>query len=211
MKRSPGIMHLFASLEELATGQAQVEKEFVLYAKVDHAWLVANAQSIEDHEQWELRIAKTEGNECGGRMRVRKTVYLNQAGLTTYVQTVKTKLADWGEKEVATSSSADGFAQFKAMSERGMVKRRHRIACPGRASSWEVDVFFNADGTPHEWVKIDYELKEGETDCPDPHAQFKEVVRPGHYPRTPTGKQDVEDFIRNLYDTVFLKTNRPAV
>lgn len=197
---SNGIMRRFLSLEELATGVANHEVEFVFYAKVDFAWLASAATAIEDHEQWEIKIPKVEGNQTGGRMRVRRTQ--TQGAEPEYVQTVKTKLAEGGEKEIATVSSADGFEQFKAMSARGMVKRRHLVDCPERTSPWEVDVFFNEDGSPHEWVKIDFELQAGESGCPALHAQFKDVKRAA-------APEDAQ-FVRDLYDAVFLKANQPS-
>lgn len=202
------IMNLFrhlganAALEEAATGRGQAEIEHVFYAKFDLRWLQATATSIEDQEQWELRIAKTETNAMGGRMRIRKTRRQGVSDPAQYVLTIKTKLPERGELEVAIPASEDGFAQFKAMSECGMVKRRHTLTCEGTASQWEVDVFFKPDGTPQEWCKIDFELSEPGQKCPPLPLEFTEAIQNG-----PGGNPETQAFIRNLYEAVFISKN----
>jgi CYTH domain-containing protein len=194
-----GIMHLFFSLEELATGKAYNEVEYVFYAKLSDPALLSRAISKEHHEQWELKIPKTPTNAAGGRVRIRKT--LREGNPAEYVLTTKTKLPVYGEKEVATPSSEDAFIQFKTMSDRGMVKTRYCFDAPGKASKWEVDVFLKEDGSLCEWVKIDFEVTEADQECPPLMAGFSEAISPFNK----TSEQ--EAFIRTLYDTVFLKTN----
>ena len=200
----PSIMRLFMSLEEAATGVGAPEIEYVFYAKANLDWIVDEAQSTEDHEQWEIKVPKSEGNASAGRMRIRKTSWPGQRRMAEYALTIKTKLPDKGDFEVTTPSSPDAMAQFKTMSERGMVKRRYLLECPGRQSPWEIDVFFDETGQPHPWVKIDFELKGGETGCPPLPPHFEQAVQ------STSPDPAAQAFIRNLYDTVFLKTNPPA-
>ena len=203
MRRKPFSLFNIAT-EDNATGKAEIELEKVFYAKILDRNLLATAKEIEHHEQWELKIPKTDENSSSGRMRVRKTTKPNAE--PEYVLTIKTKHYLGGETEVGNHSSEDAFKQFKAMSARGMIKTRYVFDIPNRIEKWEVDVFDYPDGTPCDWCKIDLELK-------------SDIVG---LPPFPTGLFDERNVITNedrcleshmriqeLYDTVFIRKNEP--
>lgn len=186
------------SLEEEATGKAQVENELVFYGHMAEGALevLKSAEKIEAHEQWEIRIEKEKDNACAGRMRVRKTT---EGGAIEYVRTTKTKLPDGSEKEVPSASSVDEFEQFAAMSPRGMIKTRHLFPIEGMKEKWEVDTYIDRDtGEVSPWMKIDLELS-ADTD----RATFA-------LPPFPAGLVDEENY-HILYKGVRSKTLNDAI
>lgn len=191
------------SLEaEAATGQRQKELEYVLYAKLtDHRFLETAAHH-EAHEQWEVKIPKTEDRQAEGRIRIRQTTEGEQH---TYVLTIKTPLPDAsGLKkalEVANPSSADAFEQFKLFATSGMVKDRYVFPIEGSDLTWEVDVHRLEDGTRSEWVRIELECETALETLPALPDVFTDVIRNQGPEQTEAEKQQIQQ----LYDTVFLR------
>lgn len=204
------------ALEEAATGLANQERELVYYAKLaPGAEAILNeALGKEHHEQWELRVEKTDENASAGRFRVRKTVIYRQDGIdvegeggrTEYVLTSKTKLADGsGENEVGVPSSEAQFMQFKCMSGRGMIKTRYTFAIEGRPDKWEVDTFIDQKGDPSPWVKIDLEITDGNYSRPAfPQGLIDETTVISNSMKS----TEIKDLIRELYDKVFITPNQ---
>lgn len=197
-----GIMHLFLSLEEAATGVANIEVEKVFYAKLLDKSILDTAESSESHEQWELRIAKTTLNASGGRIRIRKTTKAGEN--PEYVLTSKTRNAEGGELEIANPSSADAFEQFKHLAEKGMIKKRYVFDIPGRPDKWEVDTYLNQDGSLSEWTKIDLEISDGNFEIPS----FPEgLLDLQSLISNDQKSHESEALIRSLYDKVFITKN----
>lgn len=191
--------------EEASTGVVNLEKEYVFYARVDSlANLKAMAANIEHHEQWEIRIPKTNKNATACRMRVRKTTYPNnEAKPAEYVLTVKTKTADGAESEVANPSSEDAFKQFVASAEQGMIKTRYTVPIEGRRGVWEIDTFKTKDGKEVSWCKLDYEVVKGEENLEIPNlpSGFVDII-------PAIGKTPVQEAqVRVLYDRYFITPN----
>lgn len=197
------------ALEEAATGEANQERELVYYAKLaeNHEVVLKQAVSREHHEQWELRVDKTDENATAGRFRVRKTTPVgDDAGEAEYVLTSKTKLPDGsGETEVAVPSSEAQFNQFKAMSPRGMIKTRYTFDIPGRVDKWEIDTFIDQRGNPSPWVKIDLEITDGNfTRPPFPVGLLDETTVITNSMKSSL----VHNVIRELYEDVFITKNQ---
>jgi len=162
------------STEDLNDGVARPEPEKVFYAKASID-LLRLADSLEEQEQWELRIMK--GDDLRGRQRVRRTrpATISSLGAIAYkedqemfVQTNKSRC--WGMKSIVplecnTLVTPDCFNQYKWMSDRGMYKLRACFAIPEYPGlKWEIDFFYKdreniGASKPefHEWVKIDLE------------------------------------------------------
>lgn len=201
MRKRP-FSFLNVSMEDNASGKAEVELEKVFYAKLLDRNLLSTAREVEHHEQWEIKIPKTDENGGSGRMRVRKTTKPNAE--PEYVLTIKTKHYLGGESEVGNPSSEDAFKQFKLMSPRGMIKTRYVFDIPNLVEKWEVDVFTYPDGSPCDWCKIDLELK---TDIrgvpPFPKGLFDETSVLTNGDRN----MNAAIIIQELYDTVFIRKN----
>ncbi|MDD2879755.1 MAG: hypothetical protein PHQ58_04915 [Rhodoferax sp.] len=201
MRRKP-LSFFNVATEDNATGKAEIELEMVFYAKLLDRNLLATAKETEHHEQWEIKIPKTDETASSGRMRVRKTTKPNSE--PEYVLTIKTKHYLGGETEVGNPSSEDAFKQFKAMSPRGMNKTRYVFDIPNRVEKWEVDIFDNPDGTPCDWCKIDLELKSNIREVPAfPVGLFDERSVITNNDRSVESHMKIQE----LYDTVFIRKN----
>lgn len=188
--------------EEAATGINNLEQEYVFYAKLDDQRYLKDATSVEDQEQWEIRIDKKEDTFSACRMRIRKTSYPNEpARAVEYTYTVKTKNTKGGEDEVTTPSSADTFEAFKRASARGMRKRRYVLPINGYKAVWEIDTY-EKDGKPQPWCKIDFELVKGDSEVvPNLPTGFSSILEGND------SKEETQTAIRKLYDDVFLLEN----
>lgn len=194
---------LSIALEEDTSGKVNRETEYTLYARIVDLSILDKADSKEDQEQWQITIDKTDVNAASARMRVRKTT--DQNGIQ-YVFTNKTK-AKVGEDEVSIEATEDMFKQFKMVSDSGMVKRRFIFAIRDLNLKWEVDMFFNPDGSYFEWCKIDLEVPQelftSDFKLPELPKGFTDVIYNQRGQRT---KEEIEK-ITYLHDTVFSKKN----
>jgi hypothetical protein len=203
--------------------KTQREDEIVFYATVGDFEGLKQACSKEHHDQWEV---KTEH----GRFRVRK---ISKESLDpVFEQTVKINSKNAGldgSEEKTYSINEDLFKAIEMICERGMIKDRYcfpvgklQITTDSGIKDvavdnvyFEVDVFFNEDGSYNPNVKIDLEvnkildkLKESNPDL----GEFNLNVRLLDLPFKPTdvivGNKNTSDEdkqkIDNLYDTVFI-------
>lgn len=184
------------ALEEDASGKAAVEKEHTLYARLADFEQLKNAASKEEHEQWEIKVPKSEHNGAEGVMRIRKTV---AEGNPEYVLTTKTKAKE-GRHEIGIPTSADHFEQFKRMAAAGLIKHRYCFPIAGTAHKWEVDMFPKEGGGYHPWCKIDLEVDDLSKPLPQLPLQVEQLIDKPYGQRNAQEEQQV----RELYDTVFL-------
>lgn len=191
--------------EEAADGKAIREIEHTIYARLsDHSQL-KKAASMEKHEQWEIKIAKTDLNAGKGGIRVRKTEI--EGGDPDYVLTTKVNANEAGDKiELPIPTNEDNFHQIKFLSERGMIKHRYHFPVVGTELVWEIDMFPKQDGEGyHDWCKIDLEVQDRDAPIPELPLHFEEVIMPKGY-----GRQDeeaAEAQVTRLYDECFLARN----
>lgn len=200
------------------------EDEIVLYSKITNFEGLKAATSKESHEQWEIKTRL-------GRVRVRKTT---KEGIDpTFDLTFKTKSMNAGiegnEESDPLPIDQIFFDSFKAMSESGMVKDRYCFPVEKTKVSnasgvqeiqvsdmfYEVDVYFNEDGSYNENVKIDLEVNPLLDQINENHkdlGDFKLLIKVSHLPFNPTdviishaASESDKKIISNLYDTVFLK------
>jgi hypothetical protein len=199
-----GSMAVTPAMEEAATGRPNNETELVFYARLQDRSVLESASVVEDQEQWEIRIFKTDDNALAGRMRNRKTTPVSpMPGEAEYVFTSKTKAAR-GETEVANPSSEAAFLQFKGMAPKGMVKRRYVFDILGRSEKWEVDTYLDRDGTPSDWVKIDLEITKADFTLPEFPAG---LIDESTLMRMGDRSQEIQDKIAFLYESVFITKN----
>lgn len=185
------------ALEEASDGQTSQEIEHTFYARVtDFAQL--EGAPFEDHEQWELKIAKAETNLGEGVIRIRKTT--DQAGKSECVLTVKTKAKDAvGRAETSMLTTEDQFKQFILLASKGMLKRRYQFPVAGTELVWEFDLYPKEDGGWHEWCKIDLEVKSLKEALPKLPIKVEQLISKPYGQRS----DEEEAQVRQLYDSVF--------
>lgn len=198
-------------LSEELTNEAKPEVEYVVYAKISDFGILHQATGSEAQEQWELKIPALVSNGGGGRVRVRKTS--GKEGIS-YALTFKLRKSPSDQNGVITpqvdlshaiACDQQALEMFKIFAESGMIKERYFFPTD-HGLTWEVDVFLRQDGTRHEWVKIDLELKDGMTplsELPKLPAGFTEAILNQHGKRT----AEEEQKIQTLYSTMFTTPN----
>lgn len=137
------------------------EIELAYLAKVTQPDGFKQAAAVEGHLQFELRGEK-------GRCRVRRTT---KHGNHVYTMTAKVK-ATTGDKETTIQIEKPFFDAFAMAAGNGQKKVRHTypsnkvtLTIPGQAPVilpnivFEVDRFYNNQGKPGKFVKIDVEVQ----------------------------------------------------
>lgn len=206
-----------------ATNQPKHEDELVMYGKITDFEGLKQAKKKESHEQWEIKTKH-------GRVRVRKTT---KDGLDpVFDLTFKTKSVNAGiegNMEQTIDIDETMFNSFKQLAEGGMVKDRYCFEVQSievkNASGvrdievsdmfYEVDVYFNEDGSYNENVKIDLEVNPLLDQINANHkdlGDFNINVKVSHLPMKVVdvilsrgASESDQKIISNLYDTVFLK------
>lgn len=195
---------LCLALEAEANGKPFKEIEHTIYARLSNFAQFKEAVSMEHHEQWEIRVPKTEGNAGTGTIRIRKTQVPGADAV--YVLTTKVKLNDQNDKtELEIPTNSDNFTLFKFLSDKGMVKERYRFPIEGTELVWEIDLYPKGEGQYHEWCKIDLEVSNRDDPIPALPIATEEVIMPVGY-----GRQDLEETekkIREIYEKCFLAKN----
>lgn len=147
------------------------EKEFTFYARITDFEGLKAASSYEFQDQCGFFIN-------GKSIRIRATTVDSE---TTYELTVKTKTPDGHHLEHSAPATRAQFEVFKQTSEEGLRKMRYYypvrkitvgdVVNPSADNPivFEVDVFFNEDGSPNPWCKIDLEVQDLLKNLTGPH------------------------------------------
>lgn len=196
------------SMEEQSDGKLHREREHTLYARITDFAILKAASSMEHQEQWEIKIAKTDANAGQGKFRIRKTVVGDRP--PEYVLTCKTNASsERGDNlEVSVPTTEAQFAQFKMLSEAGMVKDRFFFKIEDSDLVWEVDVFYRKGAQPgsgdyEPWCKIDLEVPDLNLPLPPLPEGFTEVIANPYGKRT----QQEETRVIALYHNEFIAPN----
>jgi len=191
------------AMEERLDGKAEKEAEHIVYARlVDFAQLT-HAASKEMQEQWSIKVQKTEQNAGAGSVRVRMSQI--EGAEPTYYLTTKVKGKAGECMEATMPCTIDYFTMFRFLAEGGMVKDRYRFPIQGSDLVWEIDVFKKPDGSYHDWVKIDLEVKDLEAPLPELPIQFAEVILPVDLQGPDQEKHNA--VLDTLYSSVFNTPN----
>lgn len=195
------------SLEERQDGTVQEENELVFYAKLNDPEILKTATSVEDHEQWGIEF--TSFNGLSVRIRNRKTTKDEKVEFVQTTKVIDKRIeGNLAYSELPIPSTQEGFEQFKAFSEKGMIKRRFEfpITVNSKQFTFEVDCYFNEDGSYAEWVKIDLELPKDDEALADwvtlLPSGFSDVIEQRK------ADQEQKQKISELYKTVFLSLNK---
>lgn len=191
---------------------AAIERERILFVELKDISQLDAAPVKVRHEQYEIKIPKSDKNALGGKIRVRKCTPVGEE-VSQYFLTTKTHLpisdgASVGEEnqclEVTCETTEAVFTVFQYMAEGGMIKTRYEFPIEGSELKWEIDAFDGPNGKHHAWVKIDFEVPEdGGGDMPPLPVDAKRIIS-----NPPDQRTDEENTILDmLFSTVFKVSN----
>ncbi len=204
----------YISMEaDVQDGKLFRERERVIYARLGDMSVLGKAESADHQEQWTIKLPKTENNSAKGQIRVRKVIPMvkstdgekfelshRDGDDAQYVLTTKAEKAADDRLEVPAPVTKDMFELFRLLAENGMIKDRYHFPIEN-GLVFEVDVYLKEDGSYHEWVKIDLELKDISVDIPELPFSVEEMIL------DKTQDSAEKSKITDLYETVFLTKN----
>lgn len=196
---------------DVDNGKLHHEQEKVIYARLEDLSVLHNAETVDAQEQWMIKLKKSDKNAAKGQIRVRKVIPMTKgdngfeiknadSDRVQYVLTAKAERSAEDRLEVPSPVTKDMFDVFKLVADNGMLKHRFHFPVDG-GLVFEVDAFPKEDGTYHEWVKIDLELKDINTEIPELPFEAAEKI-------FGDSKDEAEQKkIWELYETIFLSAN----
>lgn len=156
---------------------ANTEREITIYARVGDPDGLNQADAVEQHEQWEVRLPLIGENGVERRQRVRRQRVRETIsdGVSRFDETIKIDIegetAVQSTIEVATPIEAKYFEIWKRhFGERGVLKTRYTfhakkvsVNVGGKETEipdikYEVDIFRTETGERSRWCKIDVEI-----------------------------------------------------
>lgn len=156
---------------KLSNQTAEIELCFI--AEIRNREGLKEASDIEHHEQWEYRIPPTEEGRKRGRIRVRATNKQDQFIYTETIKTPHSQENNLGDTESTQTVTKEFFEVWKScFASIGQKKTRYtftaenvKIKVQGNelsfpALKFEVDIFYNKEGKPSAYGKIDVEVQE---------------------------------------------------
>ena len=186
---------IYSAEAAAADGVVKQELEYVFFGKIGNLEALEADVPKEKQEQWSV-------DGIDGTIRVRAI------DDKEYILTTKT----WtpgvtGKNECELPTTKDMFEHFKLMAPKGMLKTRYKFPVPDSDLIWEVDVFYNADGTPQEWCKIDFEVPDASVKVPPfPESlQLTDVITNQYGKRTEEENAFIDDLLKVKFSSVNAK------
>lgn len=155
------------SMEDIIDGITRRELEYTFYAKIIDMSELEKAQEKEKHEQWNVPLDTDENV----RLRIR-LIDDRRYTMTTKVYQKGVPGAD----ETPIDISEGVFKALRQAGKDGYIKTRYTFNIPNSQLKWEVDVFLDAMGKPHPWVKIDLEVEKESDQIPEFPIKLSEVI-----------------------------------
>lgn len=182
---------MFATaMEAHLDGVPHVENEITAYVKLKDLYDVTSlASRSETHEQWQIPMGSKKA-----KARIRLTDGVE------YSYTIKEKTKQDGLSIESEERISKTFFEVmkRSLAENGYLKTRHVIEIDNSDQVWEIDVFKKYSGEPSLWVKVDYELAEGETDLPEIPFEYEDII-------VPSIEEGREDEVSKLWDEEWAK------
>jgi hypothetical protein len=208
---------------------ANTEREITIYARVGDPDGLNQADAVEQHEQWEVRLPVIGENGAKRRQRVRETI---SDGVSRFDETIKIDIdgetAVQSTIEVSTPIEAAYFEAWKQhFGERGVLKTRYTfhakkvsVSVEGKEIEipnikYEVDIFRTETGERSRWCKIDVEIDSLLDFLDRKGISFDDVemvVKVTHLPFKPeqcflhsTGNEQHDQSVKKFWDAFQLK------
>jgi len=211
------------ALEGEADGKLRKENEHLWFAEMIsdgiHFPELKKATSWEFHDQWGIKIGKTEKNAAAGQVRVRGTYpggegFMN-LGDPAFTHAVKINAADGGAYENEIEVTKEYFETFRYLADNGMQKDRYFFPVDGGV--FEVDMFLlpglaearlqgmkNRGRDYHFWCKIDYEVMNFDATIPEMPFKVKRLIKGG---RGIQNTQEETSLLDKLFKEVYTTPN----
>jgi hypothetical protein len=196
MARLFNIPGINTALESEVIGKLNKEIEYTIYAELKDMSQLEKAPVMELHEQWRLPI----DTEAPVKLRMR---LINNRRFT--VTAKKSIQGAEGYYEITTDVPEDMFSILKLAAVDGYKKTRYVFPVTGSDRKWEVDVFMDKSGKPHNWVKIDLEVQSMDEAIPPFELTVGKFIIEGK--TTP----EEDKFINRLWNDEWLKIETGVV
>lgn len=200
------IFNQIALEAENVDGVAKAEIEFAIYGKMTNPNELQKATKVIKQLQ-----ASRKGVTAGSQIRVRRSQEIHPRTFKPleemqYILTAKAPSKEReGLDEVNSGCSEDLLKVFLSVAGEYMEKTRFVIPEKriSQAKYWEVDIFYDAEGSPIEWVKIDLEINDSSLkELPVlPNLGLTNVIisRAGKYKNA-----EEQQFVGTLYSDYFI-------
>ena len=177
------------------SGEAVEEIEYIFFLKLDDfEQLERLAKYSERQEQWSLLFRKQAVETV---VRVRR---INAEGSERFVLTSKINFPELdGKWELEQDAERIHFDIVKENADSGMIKRRYFFPIDGTDMIWEVDVFYDENGEPVEWVKVDLEVQQRLGTIPTFPIEYVDSVEEQPEVHTDAQKRLVRGLFRDHY------------
>ena len=168
-----------------------LEVEHIYVVKpVDYKEIVEKAFKVDSIEQWEIKSKhSTDLEKVRGTVRVRST---NGNKFTMAVKKFIPGTIETVEEETLITEAM--FETFKMIAPMGSVKKRYHIQEDGYVV--EVDVYFDKDGNPTEYCKVDIEVKDASIEEPEIPFATDRVIGG-------TRTDEEEEFVKDVFVNMF--------
>lgn len=186
------LKELFDEANSMESNDALEEIEYIFFLKLEDFDQLKNAKSKEFQEQWSV-LFKDDRGLLENVVRVRHTTSTED---DRYVLTSKVNIASLdGKWELEQPVERFHFDELKQVAKEGLIKERYFFPVDGTDLTFEVDVFYNNEGVPFEWVKVDLEVERRLGKLPDLPITYVEAIL--EQPEEYSEKQ--KTFVRNLF------------
>ena len=183
-------------VESEVIGKPNRELEYTIYAELKDMTALQKAPMVEEHEQWRLPLQKD------GRVKTRLRLINGRRFTMTAKQTQE---GVDGCLEITNDITDVMFQMLKAMAVDGYKKTRYSFPIAGTDKKWEIDVFLDKMGKPHNWVKIDLEVDKKPIDLPPFEIPVGRFIVEGH------ANPEEEKWVRKLWEEEWVKLDSPPV
>lgn len=151
--------------------KSNIELEYVFYGRIKNFEQLKQAASREEHEQWDIRVEKESSKRYFGNVRVRCT---DGGKYTLCIKALEDGVE--AKEETELEANEELFEAIKKIATGGMRKTRYRFPIEGSELTWEVDVFYDTEGNPREWCKIDLEVESQDGELPAYPIDLEDVL-----------------------------------
>lgn len=184
---------LYQEANSMESQEPIEELEYIFFLKLEDFEQLKKAKSKESQEQWSV-LFREERELLETSVRVRRSVV---DASETFTLTSKINIAGIdGKWELEQNVDRFHFDEMKRVAKEGLSKERHFFPVDGTSLVWEVDVFYDSNGDPVEWVKLDLEVPQRLERLPEFPLEHTDSMVTQFEERS----EDQHQWVRDLFD-----------